>query len=279
MSINKKILMIGGSGYVGNEFARQFKRLGIETESISRSNGFDINNPNCFLTKFNKDEFDYSIFLSPVSGLNDPFNYNNISKFENNLIEIFSYISEISNSKIIYFSSNNVFSGLNGPYHVNRTPDGTSWFSYAKLYAETLCKKYFKRHLIVRTSLLLDASYSSAFLTWVRSSLHSKLSIEVRDNIIVSPTLVPTVVADSINILSTSNINLAHLSSGIQTSKFKIAHAIAKKFNYDKSLIILEKNNNNYLVNPGNYCLISNYSGQTEQSTKEILNLFGGSFD
>jgi dTDP-4-dehydrorhamnose reductase len=213
-----------------------------------------------------------------VSGLNDPFIYTNIFKFKKNLNENFRYLSEISNSKIIYFSSNNVFSGLSGPYHVDRTPDGTSWFSYAKLYAESLCKKYFKRHLIVRTSLLIDDNYSSAFLSWVRSSLHSNLNIEVRDNIIVSPTLVTTVVSDSINIFNTTNIDLAHLSSGIQTSKFKIAIAIARKFNYDDSLIIIDRNNN-YSVNPGNYCLISNYYGQTEQSTREILNLFGGSFD
>lgn len=273
----KKILLVGGSGYVGKEFQKQLMDLGIESHSISRKNNFDIYGNHSLLKNFKHSDFDCCIFLSPVSSLTEVYTESLRQKISCQLEMLFATLSRICNSNIIYFSSNHVYSGSNGPYTATTAPDGVTGFSFAKLYAEKLCSSYFNRHLIIRTSLLIDENSSSAFLSWIKKSLSLNNKISVRNDILASPTLVSTVVSDCLKIMiGNENLHLVHLSSGIQTSKLKIAKAFARKLNLNPALIAPEKFDEQYPIQPGNYTLISNYFGETETSAKRIYDFFRG---
>ncbi len=274
-----KVLLVGGSGYVGREFSKQLSEFGLGTQSISRANGFDILKNNDLIARYSSENFDYCVVLSPISKVNDNPRGEEKEHIKRILDLNFRELSKIIRSKIIFFSSNNVFSGRKGPYNATETPDGNSWFAHSKLYAEELCKKYFENYAIVRTSMLIDESFSSAFLSWVTDRLSSQEVIKVRDDIVISPTLVSSVVADCINILQSNTLGLVHLSSHLQATKYTIACAVARVANLNQNLVLRESQVSNYLVSPGNYCLVSNYPGKTLVSASEISELLRSKFD
>lgn len=148
----KKILIIGGEGYVGSEID-----FGIK---LSKKN-LNILDKNSLVNNIKKYEPEIIINLAAVLFLNKK-NKSLMKKINYESIYNLVYVCKKFNIKLIHFSSAAVFSGsINSTFHEYSSLKPLNYYGKTKKISEQIIKKNLKNYLILR-------------LGWVFGSLNKK---------------------------------------------------------------------------------------------------------
>jgi dTDP-4-dehydrorhamnose reductase len=268
--MSKKLLIIGGASLVGStiiDYATD------DYEIFTTENNTPITNPKVSSIKVNlldekKQILDYIEKIKP-SAVIHTVAFPNVDFCESNHeltdllhVKITKDISEICssvNSKLIYFSTDAVFSGNNSiPYNELDTPNPLSYYGKTKLEAEKIILQN-TNNIILRTTVIYGWHIRSRFTNWVLDTLKNKKPVTAFVDQYNTPTLVDDLVKSVFSIIEKDLSGLFHASGKSCLNRFEFAQKLAISFGLDKNLVIPTKSSDILQIapRPKNGCLDS----------------------
>ncbi|MBZ5856379.1 SDR family oxidoreductase [Flavihumibacter profundi] len=140
----------------------------------------------------------------------------------------------------VFLSTDFVFDGETGLYSETDPVKPISWYGQTKVEAEAIVETAEIPWAIIRTCLVyglpVEAGRQNLF-SWVKSSLETGKAIKVVDDQWRTPTWVQDLVNGIVLVIEQKATGIWHLSGEDLLTPYQMAHAIAEKFNLDKSLI------------------------------------------
>jgi dTDP-4-dehydrorhamnose reductase len=147
-------------------------------------------------------------------------------------------MSNVINARMLYVSTDYVFSGEQGLYTERDDPNPVNHYGSTKLEGERYVIRTCRDYAIARTSVLYGHHPSkSNFVKWVIQTLRENEPISVVDDHYNSPTLAGNL-AEAILEMIQKNLNgLYHVAGSERITRFDFAIQVAKNFDLDSSLI------------------------------------------
>ena len=144
------------------------------------------------------------------------------------------------NSRLVFFSTDFVFSGENKWETIHGKPNPKSVYAKSKLNAEKLVLELGNNAAIIRPVLVYGYSPVAGrpnIFTWVLDSLINEKNINVVSDQIRTPTFVNDVVELTTNIMVNSLYGIFHIGGSQQISVYEFACAIARGTGNESNLI------------------------------------------
>ena len=153
MQTKGKVLVTGGTGFIGTELVEQLHVKGYEVTILDKKDkpiGLDhvkyiqgdLSNPaRCVMACGNQD---YVIHLAAKARIPESF-INPDEYFDSNVTgtrNILTAASAVGVRKFIYAGSSSVYGNNTAPNKPNHKPDPLNYYAMSKLFGEHLCKQY-----------------------------------------------------------------------------------------------------------------------------------------
>ena len=158
----KKIMLAGSNGYIGTEFANQLKLnnidyIGIDKTPTNNNNclHFNISDSKKVIDLISAEKPDYFFHTATHSALAYKKDFLNVFQEDTKVIHnIIKSLKKSNNTRLIYFSSSYVYSGLNDTENVNEktilSPNHN--FGLAKSFFEQMILRVYSDSIIFRLS-------------------------------------------------------------------------------------------------------------------------------
>jgi dTDP-4-dehydrorhamnose reductase len=245
-----KILVIGGSGFIGWELVKFFSLKNHDVSYTYLKNnpkfehGFkqDITNKKTLKELFNKIQPELVIYTTALTNvdlceIDNSLAYSIHVQGTQNVVEA----CQDTRSKLIYISTSFVFNGSKHPFFEYDVISPTTYYGITKAEGEKIVKESGLLYLILRT----DQPYG-----WKEEWNHYNSVIRVVENLrsgkehkeIVdwynTPTYVPDFVSSVEKLIKLKETGIFHLVGSDYVSRYDWALTVAEIFNLNKSLII-----------------------------------------
>ena len=239
-----KILITGSYGQLGRSLFGSFKVFNFEIIQSGRNISigedgirFDIQDPVNIKAVLDLHKPDIIINLAAMTNVDMCEEQPSLAK-EVNIGGVIN-ICDNFKGKILHLSTDYVFDGKNGPYRETDNVAPVSIYGQTKLAAEQIIMNHNPDNLIIRGNVLYDYTlYTKAsFLNWVLDSLKNNITIRVVDDQFNNPTWTKSM-ADIICLCVKNDVSgIYHWGDADFVSRYEFAQIIAKKYDFDKSLI------------------------------------------
>ncbi len=144
------------------------------------------------------------------------------------------------NAKMIYISTDFIFSGDNGPYRETDQPAPVNYYGETKLAAEQIVRQSKTNWAIVRTVLVYGNILSgtrSNIVTWVKENLEKENPIKVVSDQVRTPTYVEDLARGLQLVIEKNARGIYHLSGKEVLTPYEMAVQVADFFGLDKKLM------------------------------------------
>lgn len=164
------------------------------------------------------------------------------------------------NCRLIFFSTDFVFSGENKWESISSTPNPKSVYAKSKQNAEQMVLGMNEKSAIIRPVLVYGYSPVADrpnIFTWVLDSLTNQKQINVVSDQMRTPTFVNDVVELTVSICEKSLQGIFHIGGSQEISVYEFARAIAEISSTNPKLIspVLSQSLNGAELRPKNSCL------------------------
>lgn len=234
----KKALIIGGSGQVGGHIADQLAKLGREVTSTHHTqpahgslplNITDEQEVHRLISEFQPTH----IYL-PASATNvDACERNPKGTYHINVTGV-QHVVEAANhvgARLIYFSTDYIFDGLNGPYKESEPPNPICEYGKQKVCAEHHVLSSCKDFLIIRTTVVYGwERQQKNFVARLIKSLRGKIEVRVPNDQIGSPTYAPNLASASIHLGESQEQGIVNITGPETVSRYEFALEAARAF-------------------------------------------------
>ncbi len=245
----KKILIIGGSGFVSTnlikylpkdwEIFATYNSNRIKNEKLASFKIDLLENPKEIIPIIQNTKPDY--VLDTVSFPSVDFceeNHSIADKLHVDATKIISEISNKTNSKLLFLSTDAVFEGeLNKKYLETDITKPVNYYGFTKLKAEKVVLSASKNNVVLRTAVIYGSSIQSRFTNWVLSYLRGQKQIDPFIDQYNSPTLVDDLSQAIIKIFKNNISGLFHAAGPTCVNRYDFALMLAKEFALDSNLI------------------------------------------
>jgi CDP-6-deoxy-D-xylo-4-hexulose-3-dehydrase len=141
-------------------------------------------------------------------------------------------------ARVVFYSTDYVFDGTEGPYREDAKPSPISVYGIAKRDAETLVREYPHDHLIVRTTAVVSWDRSSRnFAMTVWNVLSSGKSLRVPNDQWTNPTLAEYLAEATVRLVQVGAGGVFNISGKSRMTRSDLAVALAKAMALDPGLI------------------------------------------
>lgn len=233
-----KILITGADGFLGNkifeDFSRDYEVYGtsrnIESEKI-----FPMNLRNPLELKSLIEKLQPSILIHTAALVDvDKCERDKDLAYEVNYKateEIAKLCGEFG-IKMIYFSTDYIFSGNELSYSVNSKPNPINYYGETKLMGEEAVKKFVEDYVIIRPTILYGFSPSNKknLVLDIVSKINSKTEIILDNKRVKYPLLIDDVSKAVKKIIVSNFTGLIHLSGPSEVTKYDWGIKIAEVF-------------------------------------------------
>jgi dTDP-4-dehydrorhamnose reductase len=143
-------------------------------------------------------------------------------------------------ARFVYYSTDYIFDGRDGPYDETAEPNPLSVYGQAKLEAEQALTELLGEHLLIaRTSWVFGPERQGKnFAYQLVRTLRSGKSLTVPIDQISSPSYGPDVAEATVRLVDAGQSGIFHVVGPEVMSRIEFARAIARAFDLDDSLII-----------------------------------------
>jgi dTDP-4-dehydrorhamnose reductase len=245
-SVSPKIVVVGASGLVGNALMSEFTPHYDTTGTFCKSSGIpnlihmdlrDRNEVRSVLLRILPD-----VILCSAAEPNvelceiDPAGTRLINVV--GLQALIEVAAEIG-AGFVYFSSEYVFDGINGPYSENDARNPLNEYGRQKAECEQRIAAQLERYMIGRVSGVYGWEMSRKnFVVRLIDSLGSGHPVKVPYDQIITPTYAPNLARSVRHLVENGNWGLLHLSGSLALLRTDFAHLVATVFDLDASLIV-----------------------------------------
>jgi dTDP-4-dehydrorhamnose reductase len=262
-----KLLVLGGSGLVGNSLLKMNENK-FEIITTFNQNKIKIPKISAFQCSLPQDftKLEEVIKKENPEVIVNAMGYSNLdfcelNKEKTHLIHVkisekISRITEKTNTKIIFLSSDYVFDGLKGNYKETDNPNSINYYGQTKIEAEKNILKN-KNNVVLRTSVIYDWSERVRFFNYVIDNLKNQKRIKVTNDVFNSITLIDNLIKSIFTVIEKDAKGIFHVVDSTCASRLDFAKCISKIFNFDEKLIQeISINDTNVIAKrPKNACL------------------------
>lgn len=217
----RRILIIGASGQTGSRFHPLFPEDQIVSPPHADLDLANENNLRNFLR-----ENSFQTILIP-GGMTDPAQ---CEKDPQRAFDINSrgpgiIAEEAQGAHVIYFSTDYVFNGKEGPYSLEAIPDPISVYGRSKLEGEKRIQR--GKWTIIRTCHIFSVDPGNNFLMHVTRNLLEKRPVYAYQDQYSTPTEVESLVEETAKIVREERVGLLHLSGKETCSRYEFAMEVS----------------------------------------------------
>ena len=273
----KKILIIGGSGFVGSHIIKHLptdwkKFCTYNSNPISSSNlqSFKIDlldNPKEIVTLIQNIKPDYIVHTVAFPSVDYCEEKPMIAdKLHVNTTKIIANTSAELNSKLLFLSTDAVFEGqINKKYLETDIPSPVNHYGLTKLKAEKIVLESSSNNVVLRTAVIYGKNSKSRFTNWIVSYLKENKQVDPFIDQYNSPTLVDDLSMAIIQILKDGVSGLYHATGPTCVNRYDFALMLAKEFGLNSNLIkpVTSLEKKQLAPRPNSTCLDSSKLEQT----------------
>jgi dTDP-4-dehydrorhamnose reductase len=250
----KRVLIVGSNGLLGQKVTDLFSRsknyeilnTSVEDKPFLKMNKFlyrhlDITHRNSAMKLV--DDFLPEVIINTAAITNvDLCETERALAWKVNVVGVENLVhaARMVGAKIIHFSTDYVFDGKSGPYAENDRVNPMSYYGRTKLASENVLRTSEIPHTIIRTMILygIGKLIKDNFALWLVNNLKENKQVRVVDDQIGNPTLVDDLAFAVLKVVEFDKNGLYHIAGNDLVSRYDFAIALAKKFKFDKNLII-----------------------------------------
>lgn len=142
-------------------------------------------------------------------------------------------------ARVIYFSSDYIFDGENGPYDERETAHPISEYGRQKLQAEHFISLHAQNFLIIRTTVIYGwERQGKNFVFRLLQSLREGRPVRVPNDQIGSPTYAGHLAQAAVEFASRPDIHIINIAGQDWLSRYEFARRAAQLFGLDEQLIV-----------------------------------------
>jgi len=142
-------------------------------------------------------------------------------------------------ARLIHFSTDYIFNGLNGPYKETDTPDPVSVYGVTKLAGEAQIRRLMDNHLIIRTNVLFGKgpTEKASFVRWVVENLRAQRHINIVDDQYNNPTWSDDMASTVKQVLALGVTGTINYGGPDYVNRYEFARIICRVFDLDPVFI------------------------------------------
>lgn len=238
-------LVIGASGQVGGHLIDAIMAAGHEaigtycTHSISGMRQLDIRNYVDVLSLMM--EVRPAVVYLPAALSNvDYCELHPHESYKTNVIGVRNVVRSVDKvgAKFVYFSSDYIFDGKDGPYREFDVANPICEYGRQKLLAEHYIMLRVQNYLIIRTTVVYGwERQGKNFICWLLRALGEGRVVDVPTDQIGSPTYAPNLARAVVQLVTLDMRHVYHVAGPACISRYRFAHDAAKVFGLDSDLI------------------------------------------
>ena len=270
MELKKKILLFGGTGFVGSTFINYskdtfeiFYTYNNNKINFDKTTSYKIN----LLTENKKipsiiNNFKPNIIIHTVAYSSVDFceaNHELANELHVNATKIIVDNAIKNNSKVIFLSTDAVFEGeLNKKYNESDIPKPINYYGITKLNAEKIVLEK-PNNVVLRTAVVYGWHEKSRFTNWILDYLGQNKTVDPFVDQFNTPTLVDDLAKSMIKIIEKDVSGLFHATGKTCLNRYEFALKLADSFGYDKKLVlpVTSKEKKQDAPRPSSTCLDS----------------------
>ena len=242
-----KVLIIGGNSLIGNSLYLSLKQLGIETDRTYLSHPIadgclvNIRDPksvNETIEKLRPDVIVLSVMERGGADFCEKFP-EQAYLFHREGARHVSLSAAKNNAKLVFYSSDYIFDGKNGPYTEDDSANPISVYGKAKWEAEEIIRALVPNHLIIRTTAVFGwdrKSINLAMQLW--NALESKQTIKIPSDQWCTPTLAADLAKISARLIQENQNGTINVVGQDRMSRYELATALAQSMHLDSKHIV-----------------------------------------
>ena len=237
-----KIIILGSEGQLGTIISKTLSynfeiistsKSGNKFKNIHKLDVTDLSQMESFMSQYDPDII---INAAAITNVDYCENRKNASRHVNvnclsNIIKTVSL-----DTKIIHFSSDFVYNGLEISNSEETLPNPINYYGKSKLESENMLIGSNKPYLILRISTLFS-DIGDNFFNWVYNSLNNNVKIDVVSDQVVSPSYAYFLSNSLIDLILLDATGLYNYGSNDSISKYEFALRIADEFSLNNELI------------------------------------------
>jgi dTDP-4-dehydrorhamnose reductase len=250
---NKKILLTGANGLLGQKVTEVFSRE-TDHELLLSDLGQKAEDPRKYkyivldithkeevkdaVKKFNPDIIINTAAYTNVDGCETERELSwkiNVDAVKNLIIA-----SRFNSSKIIHISSDYIFDGKTGGYDENSTPNPKSFYGKSKLASENALIASGVEFAILRTMILYGTGKNIRpnFALWMIQKLEKNEPITIVDDQYGQPTIADDLALAIMRIVERDRLGIYNVCGSEYLNRYEFALKLGDIFEFDKNLII-----------------------------------------
>lgn len=239
----KRILVIGASGQVGKRLysvlSRDYEVFGTYCKNkIGNLIYLDITNKKGVETLFEKIRPDIAILTSSLTNVNRCESEKALARIINvNGTRNITETCQKYNVKLVFFSTDYIFDGKNGPYSELDPPKAINYYGKTKILGEEIVRSL-KNYMIIRTTGVFSYDRGINFAISVIDSLNKNKEIKVANDQYANPILADNLVDCVKELILEDRDGIWNIAGDTYLSRYEFALEIADTFSLDKRLII-----------------------------------------
>ena len=245
----KKLLIIGGSGFVGTNL---IKYLPADWIKFCTFNSNPIISPNLQSFKINLLD-DPKEIVSLIQNIKPDYIIHTVAfpsvdyceekptiadKLHVDTTKIIANTAVEINSKLLFLSTDAVFEGqINKKYLETDIPNPVNHYGLTKLKKEKIVLESSDNNVVLRTAVIYGKNSKSRFTNWILSYLKENKQVDPFIDQYNSPTLVDDLSLVIIQILNNDISGLYHATGPTCVNRYDFALMLAKEFELNPNLI------------------------------------------
>jgi dTDP-4-dehydrorhamnose reductase len=224
--MTKRILILGGSGFLGSELVRASKSF----ETYFTYNSSLIKNKNAFPLDLNDiDNFKSILEKTTPNVIVFCARFEDSEKFR-------KIISLIKNIKFVFMSSDAVFDGKKGNYSEKDIPNPLTTYGIKKKEFEDIIKEGLDDYIIIRSSYILGKEEKRS--TEIINALKSNEKLKRFDDMYRNPIYVKDLAKIILSLIETDFKGIINTGGETIITPFSFAKIVANSKNLNNNLII-----------------------------------------
>lgn len=247
--MKKKLLIIGGSGLVGNSLIKSAcKNYDVhftynKTKSlINNIDGIYLNLTNDrkkIISLIQSLKPDVTIHTAAHSSVDHcEVDHNSAELLHVEITKDIAFSCNSVDSKLIYISTDAVFPGqINKKYTETDIADPVNYYGKTKLSAEKIILNASPHNIILRSAVIYGWSTRSRFTSWIIDSLSQNKTVDPFIDQYNTPTLVDDLVNSILKIIELNISGLYHATGKTCINRYDLAVKLAERFSLNKELV------------------------------------------
>lgn len=171
--------------------------------------------------------------------LNDPEYIENNRKyawdFNVGTVEALAKAAFMTESKLVMFSTDNIYSGLDGPYHEEHLPDPVNYYGKTLLGCENYCISNNVPYISVRIPEYYGNGNTLGSNTFFK--LINNMEVNLADNVFTSPVLVDDIALSVLKLIEKDRFGFYNIGGSDYVSEFTYGSKIIEYFQLNSELI------------------------------------------